>query len=50
MSGFGDAAEVEVRGLDNGADMGNKGEGGVEDNTKIACQGGGSDGRGVDGE
>ena len=50
VSDFGDAAEVEVGGLNNGADMGNKGEGGVHDNTKIAGQGGGSDGRGVNGE
>ena len=50
MSDFGDAVEVEVGGHDNGADMGIKREGGVQDNTKIACHGGGSDGRGVDGE
>ena len=50
VSDFGNAAEVEVGGLDNGADLGTKGEGLVQDNTKIAGQGGGSDGRGVDGE
>lgn len=50
VSDFGDAAEVEVGGLDYGADMGIKGEGGVQDNAEIACQWGGSDGRGVDGE
>ena len=50
MSDFGDAAEMEVGGFDNGADMGTKGEGWVQDNTKISGQGGGSDGRGVDGE
>ena len=50
VSDFGNAAKVEVGGLDNGADMGIKGEGGVQDNAEIACQGGGSDGRGVDGE
>ena len=50
VSDFGDAAEVEVGGLNYGTDMGNKGEGGVHDNTKIVGQGGGSDGRGVDGE
>ena len=44
---FDDAAQVEVGGLNSGADMGNK-EGGVHDNTKIAGQVGGSDGRGVD--
>ena len=50
VSDFGNAAEVEVGGLDNGDDMGSKGEGGVRDNTKIAGQGGVTDGRGVDGE
>ena len=39
MPDFGNAAEVEVGGLDNGADMGIKGEGGVHDNTKVACWG-----------
>ena len=33
VSDFGDAAEVEVGGLNNGADVGNKGESGVHDNT-----------------
>ena len=50
VSDFGDAAEVEVGGLDDRADMVIEGEGGVQDNAKVACQGGGSDGRGVDGE
>ena len=40
MSDFGDAAEVEVGGLNSGADMGIKGESGVQDNTKVTCQGG----------
>ena len=43
MSDFGDTAEVEVGGLDSGADMGIKGESGVQDNTKVACHGGGRD-------
>ena len=50
MSDFGNAAEVEVGGLDNGANMGIKGEGGVQDNAKVACKGGGRDDRAVDGE
>ena len=39
VSDFGDAAEVEVGGLDNGTDIRIKRERGVQDNTKIACQG-----------
>ena len=32
---------MEVGGLDSGADMGIKGEDGVQDNAEIACRGGG---------
>ena len=39
VSDFSNAAEVEIGGLDSGADMGIKGEGGVQDNAKVACQG-----------
>ena len=39
VSDFGDAAEVEVGGLDNGDDMGTKGVCWVQDNTKIAGEG-----------
>ena len=42
-SDFGDVAEVKVGGLDGGADMGIKGESGVQDNTKVECQRGGRD-------
>ena len=37
VSDFGNAAEVEVGGLDSGADMGIKGEGRIQDNAKVAC-------------
>ena len=50
VSDFGNAAEVEIVSLDNGADMGIKGEVGVQDNAMVACQGGGRDDRAVNGE
>ena len=44
MSDLGDATEVEVTGFDNLAYVRIKGEGWVEDDSKVAYQGGGSDG------
>ena len=41
---------MEVKGLDDGADMGGiEGEGGVQDETMVASQGGRGDGQVVDG-
>lgn len=44
MSDLGDAAKVEVTGFNSMVYMSIKGEGWVEDDTKVAYQGGGSDG------
>ena len=44
MSDLGNATEVKVTGFDSMAYMSIKGEGWVEDDTKVAYQGGGSDG------
>lgn len=47
---FGSVTEVKVGSFDDGVDMRNKGKGRVQDDAKVACLGGRSDGCVVNGE